>query len=114
MGELGLTDERREQLGDEREYTRTADDGSISTRLDRWYVPVDKDWRWTFDVTEGFSLTPTGSDHSPVWLRIDNKTGELGSDRITIDAQSWAPSTRTHAKRKRLNGGELTRESETT
>jgi hypothetical protein len=35
MGELGLTDERREQLGDEREYTRTADDGSISTRLDR-------------------------------------------------------------------------------
>jgi hypothetical protein len=41
MGEHGLTDERREQLGDEREYTRTADDGSISTRLDRWYVPVD-------------------------------------------------------------------------
>eukprot|EP00966_Prymnesium_polylepis_P086440 2001045-Prymnesium_polylepis.1 len=30
MGEHGLTDERREQLGNEREYTRTADDGSIS------------------------------------------------------------------------------------
>ena len=92
MGELGLTDERREQLGDEREYTRTADDGSISTRLDRWYVPVDKDWRWTFDVTEGFSLTPTGSDHSPVWLRIDNKAGELGSDRVTIDARLFDES----------------------
>ena len=74
MGEHGLTDERREQLGSEREYTRTADDGSISTRLDRWYVPVDKEWRWTFEVTPGFSLTPQGSDHSPVWLEVDNKT----------------------------------------
>ena len=50
-----------------------------------WYVPVDKEWRWTFEVTPGVSLTPQGSDHSPVWLEVDNKTGEIGNDRTTID-----------------------------
>ena len=89
MEEKGLIDERREQLGEESEYTRKGQvvNGMItSTRLDRWYLPANRDWLLTFQVDNSISHKITPSDHSAVWVQIDNKTGELGAERITLSA----------------------------
>ena len=90
MEEKGLIDERREQLGEESEYTRKGDvvGGLItSTRLDRWYLPANRDWLLTFKVDNSIPHKPKASDHNAVWVKIDTRTGELGAERVTLDAQ---------------------------
>ena len=57
MIEKQLVDERREQLGNDAEYTRigTVTGGHItSTRIDRWYVPEKLDYLWTFETTNDY------------------------------------------------------------
>ena len=63
-----LVDERREQLGDEKEFTRTGDGAAAetSTRLDRWYIPGETDMLVTFSVDNDFIFKLHSSDHSAV------------------------------------------------
>ena len=78
MKKLGLIDERREQLGNSKEYT-FSEKVSLhpvlftSTRLDRWYTPsggMHKDKLLTFSTTKDFHHKPGGSDHSGVILIV--------------------------------------------
>ena len=72
MEELDLYDIRRSQLGLQREPTRVDDAGIISTRLDRWYVPLSE------SVANILWTQPA----SGVW-RIDRDGGEEGPSRRT-------------------------------
>ena len=91
MTQHTLIDERREQLGNEAEYTRSGNtsrdhlNNNISSRLDRWYVPDNEDILWTFEVDNTFIFKATSSDHSAVIAQADNQTGELGHDRKTVN-----------------------------
>ena len=89
MAEKHLIDERREQLGTEREYTRNGNttNGHTSTRLDRWYVPVDSEFLWSFKVENSFIFKDKASDHRMVVLTLDNRMGEMGKDRVTINEE---------------------------
>ena len=87
MSDKGLVDERREQLGDEREFTRdgNAINGWTSSRLDRWYVPGNMECLWTFKVDNSFIFKEKSSDHRAVTVTIDNQMGEMGKERVTIN-----------------------------
>ena len=87
MSDKGLVDERREQLGNDSEYTRDGNstNGWISTRLDRWYVPGTMDCLWTFEVDNSFIFKEKASDHRAVTVIIDNQLGEMGKERVTIN-----------------------------
>ena len=60
MSNVGLTDEQREQLGMEAEYThkqKTAPPGRqkvTSTRLDRWHTPTEDDLQCNFEILNEF------------------------------------------------------------
>ena len=89
MEKVSLADERRTQLGNERELTRagTTRNGQIGTRIDRWYTPTTgslKDMLWEFAVTNQFTFKKKASDHYGVILTMENQNGELGHDRQTI------------------------------
>ena len=89
MREVGLIDERREQLGNEAEATRRGktNAGITSTRIDRWYTPSIGCWKdilLTFEVHNTFTVKKTASDHYAVVLYIENQVGDLGHDRKTI------------------------------
>ena len=91
MNQHKLVDERREQLGNEAEYTRSGNTNSntnnnnVSSRIDRWYIPDDDSLLWTFEVDNTFIFKSTSSDHSAVIAIADNQNGELGHDRKTIN-----------------------------
>ena len=78
MGEKGLADLRREQLGARAEHTRVG--STCLTRLDRWYVPVDSDVLFNIQVKDDLRY----SDHLPVILELDWAVGERGHERRTI------------------------------
>ena len=81
-----LRDIRREQLGNKREYTRGGEtsNGYTMTRIDRWYVPENNDLLFTSGVTNEFVFKAKASDHHGVWLRIEDRQGEIGRDRESI------------------------------
>ena len=60
MSNVGLADERREQLGTEADNTDRQRTGPLgrkrvtSTRLDRWHTPVDDDVQCSFEVLNEF------------------------------------------------------------
>ena len=83
----GLVDERREQLGDEIETTRggSTRNGFTQSRLDRWYVPVGSEYQWTIQVENSFVFKENSSDHNPVTLKIEDRAGEVGSERVRIN-----------------------------
>ena len=87
MADKGLVDERREQLGNEPEYTRIGNtrNGLTSTRLDRWYTPADIDSLLTFNVDNTFVFKKVASDHRAVILTMDDRLGETGKARKNID-----------------------------
>ena len=87
MTSVGLYDVRREQLQLKREPTRLARDGSISTRLDRWYVPMQDDMAhvlWSVSVNDHLTWKDKPSDHLPVVLSMEPADGERGHERKTI------------------------------
>ena len=59
--------------------------GVTSTRIDRWYVPIDTDYLLTFSVENDYIFKEHSSDHRAVTLTIDNKLGTRGKDRDSID-----------------------------
>jgi hypothetical protein len=86
MTSHGLVDERREQLGTEKEPTR--EEGGTSTRIDRWYVPtaaVFDDILWSFEISDTFIFKKPTSDHSAVLLTMEDATGDLGHERQTVN-----------------------------
>tara|TARA_B110000046_G_scaffold118207_1_gene125009 strand:+ start:2316 stop:6662 length:4347 start_codon:yes stop_codon:yes gene_type:complete len=91
MKDCECFDIRREQLGNEREYTRAGvnrNSDIIATRLDRWYVPTTEEERgklWTIYVKEDFIWKKKSSDHKLVILEQTTQEGERGRDRQTID-----------------------------
>ena len=91
MTQHKLIDGRREQLGNEAEYTRSGNtsrdrlNNEISSRLDRGYVPDNEDILWTFEIDNSFIFKATSSDHSAVIATADNQTGELGHARNKIN-----------------------------
>ena len=87
MSEFGLMDERRDQLGNEREFTRDGStrNGQVSSRLDRWYTPIEQDFLLTFKVENSFIFKSKSSDHRSVFLTLDNRMGKRGQERITLD-----------------------------
>jgi len=89
MTDLGLVDERREQLGTEAEYTRKGNtaNGVTSTRIDIWFTPSNLDLLQTYHVDNSFIFKLNKSDHNAVSLELDNQRGELGKDRKTIDEE---------------------------
>lgn len=40
---------------------------------------------WTFRVDNSFIFKTKGSDHSAVWVTLDNTKGEMGKERVTIN-----------------------------
>ena len=81
-----LRDIRREQLGNKKEYTRGGEtrNGYTMSRIDRWYVPETDDLIMTSGVTNEFVFKAKASDHHGVWLRIEDRQGEIGKDRETV------------------------------
>ena len=78
MEDLGLIDERREQLEGTKEFTRKGVNirgEVVSTRLDRWYVPGETHYLLTFEVQNNFVFKKKSSDHSAVYITLDNKRG---------------------------------------
>ena len=88
MDNLNLYDIRREQLGIEHEYTHLSDnEHMITTRLDRWYVPISEKFDgtlWNIKVTDTLAWKDSPSDHLPVILRIEGTQGERGHERKNI------------------------------
>eukprot|EP00966_Prymnesium_polylepis_P028346 656033-Prymnesium_polylepis.1 len=89
MGSFSLIDERREQLGEEREVTRrgVTANGVTGTRIDRWYGPTSGRWSdilWTFQTHNTFVFKKNASDHYGVALYLENQSGDLGHDRKTV------------------------------
>ena len=88
MSDHNLVDERREQLGNEPEYTRkgpTPQGKVTSTRLDVWYTPVDLQYLQTYTVDNTYVFKNNPSDHQAVKLELDNQLGEIGHERQTIN-----------------------------
>jgi len=87
MAEKGQEDARRTQLGSEREFTRTGNNqgGVTSTRIDRWYVPIDTEYLLTFTTENDYIFKEHSSDHRAVTLTLDNKLGTRGKERESID-----------------------------
>ena len=91
MEECECYDVRREQLGNEREYTRAGVNRNsqvTATRLDRWYVPTEEEERgklWTIHNKENFIWKKNSSDHKLIILEQTTQKGERGKDRQTID-----------------------------
>jgi hypothetical protein len=78
-------DIHREQLGNEREVTRIGN--TVATRLDRWYIPTDKehdDLLWSCETKSDYVIKKT-LDHKPVQLTIETPEGEDGHQRHTIN-----------------------------
>jgi hypothetical protein len=87
MDDNHLIDERRLQLGNDREYTRDDEAHGTSTRIDRWYTPDDVDYLQTIRTDNSFIFKKKASDHRAVYLTLDDRTGELGHDRVTLDEE---------------------------
>ena len=92
MSDRNLVDERREQLGNEPEYTRkgptrgAVTQGAVtSTRLDVWYTPADLQYLQTYRVDNSYIFKDNPSDHLAVKLELDNQLGEIGNERKTIN-----------------------------
>ena len=81
-------DERREQLGSEVETTRGSNtsNGYASTRVDKWYLPQTNNWLWTINTVNTFIFKQTASDHNGVLLKIEDRDGEIGHEKITVNA----------------------------
>ena len=88
MEGVQLVDERREQLGSEIETTRGSNtsNGYTSTRVDKWYLPQANKWLWTINTVNTFMFKQTASDHNGVMLKIEDRDGEIGHERVTINA----------------------------
>ena len=88
MEGVQLVDERREQLGSEVETTRGSNtsNGYTSTRVDKWYLPQANKWLWTINTVNTFMFKQTASDHNGVMLKIEDRDGEIGHERVTINA----------------------------
>ena len=88
MDTLNLYDIRREQLGSEHEYTRISDNSNmITTRLDRWYVPISEAFDgtlWNVKITDTLVWKDSPSDHLPVILHVEGTRGERGHERKNI------------------------------
>ena len=90
MSNIGLTDERREQLGMTAEYTHKQKTGPLgnqrvtSTRLDRWHTPTDSSMQCTFEILNEFVYKKKRSDHYAVLLTLTDNDGELGHERTTF------------------------------
>ena len=86
-GEVSLIDERREQLGNDREYTRSGNtaSGVTSTRIDRWFTPMESNHLLTFEVDNDYIFKKTASDHRAVTVTIDDKLGTRGKERDSIE-----------------------------
>ena len=85
LAQLELLDIRREQLGNEIEITRIGD--NIATRLDRWYVPLHKDFEdllYTIETRSDLLFKKEGLDHKTVSLTVETPDGEAGHQRHTI------------------------------
>jgi hypothetical protein len=69
MSNIGLVDERREQLGTTAEYTHKQKTGPLgnqrvtSTRIDRWHIPTDSSMQYTFEILNEFVYKKKRSDH---------------------------------------------------
>ena len=90
MEDIGLIDERREQLQQSREFTRkgvNVNGDTVSTRLDRWYSPAHTNYLLSFETRNNFVFKRKSSDHSLVIITLDNKKGVSGSERETIDEE---------------------------
>ena len=88
MSNVGLTDERREQLGMEAEYTHKQKTGPrrrvTSTRLDRWHTPTGDDLQCNFEILNEFVYKKKRSDHYAVLLTLTDNDGDLGHERKTF------------------------------
>jgi hypothetical protein len=87
METLDLYDIRRSQLGLQKEPTRVGDNGAISTRLDRWYVPLNESVAnilWSVKVSDDLVFKDCPSDHYIVTLEMEISQGERGHARKTI------------------------------
>ena len=90
MEDIGLVDERREQLQQSKEFTRkgvNVNGETVSTRLDRWYSPASTNYLLSFETRNNFVFKQKSSDHSIVIITLDNKKGVSGSERETIDEE---------------------------
>jgi hypothetical protein len=90
MEDIGLIDERREQLQQNKEFTRkgiNVNREMVSTRLDRWYTPANTSYLLSFETRNNFVFKQKSSDHSIVIITLDNKKGVSGSERETIDEE---------------------------
>ena len=88
--DIGLVDERREQLQQSKEFTRkgvNVNGETVSTRLDRWYSPARTNYLLSFETRNNFVFKQKSSDHSIVIITLDNKKGVSGSERETIDEE---------------------------
>jgi hypothetical protein len=90
MSNIGLTDERREQLGMEAEFTHKQKTGPpgrqtvTSTRLDRWHTPTVDDLQCNFEILNEFVYKKKKSDHYAVLITLTDNDGELGHERKTF------------------------------
>ena len=98
MSEVGLIDEWREHLGEEKRPTRLGKtkrvvdgveiESGIATSLDRFYVPTEdslSDLLYTYKIMPQLVWNDKPSDHLPVQILIDTATGERGKDRLIPD-----------------------------
>ena len=87
MAEKGLSDYRRQQLGDKFERTRKPwekDTMKVMTRLDRWYIPCHEKFEkflWDINVRPDLVWQAVPGDHLPVILTVEPMKGERGHQR---------------------------------
>ena len=90
MAVKGLTDYRREQLGNKFEHTRKPweiDSIKVMTRLDRWYIPSHEKfdtYLWDINVRPDLVWSEVPSDHLPVILTVEPMKGERGHQRANL------------------------------
>ena len=87
MEDVGLIDERRDQLDNEREYTckmPTRNGGVTSTRIDRWYIPETTPFLTEYRLDNNIVFKEVKPDHTAIWITLDTRTGEMGHDRKNL------------------------------
>ena len=85
LSEVELYDVRREQLGQAKEATRIGK--HLTTRLDRWYVPLDESLDhvlYTVHTRSDWVFKDSELDHKAVLLTIETPDGEAGHERHQI------------------------------
>ena len=87
MSVNALVDERGEGLEEVGEVEYTWTNGRTSTRIDRWYVPLNTDNQWTIFLDNTWNFKKTKPDHTPIVLEVETVTGDMGGDRETINVR---------------------------